>query len=99
MRGVYRSKVLPPIEAECLKHGATILQASFSVVPLSQEAILEQEPLEALILLLSEAQPDGQYSAAAALTNLATGAASTAESILEHKPEVPLKAMLNVKSW
>ena len=64
-----------------------------------QEEILRQDALEALVLLLSEAQSDGQYSAAAALANLTTGVATTAESILKCRPEAALKAMLSTKSW
>lgn len=64
-----------------------------------QAAILECDALEAFTDLLSEAQPDGQYSAAAALCNLATGAAPTAHQIVGLAPLPALLEMLSAKSW
>ena len=70
-----------------------------SEVILLQGEISEYNALDAFVELLSEAQPDGQYSAAAALTNLAAGAAPVAELIVRMNPMPALVTMLSAKSW
>ena len=49
--------------------------------------------------LLKEAQPDGQYSAAAALANLAAGASWSARHVIQLDPLPALRDMLSAKSW
>ena len=62
-------------------------------------AIIEFGALEPLVQLLVEAQPDGQYSAAALLNNLAAAGPGTSDAILEHDPLPAIAAMLKANSW
>jgi hypothetical protein len=65
---------------------------------LLQMAIIKCGALEPLVQLLIEAQPDGQYSAAALLNNLAADP-GTSDAILGHKPLPAIAAMLKANSW
>jgi hypothetical protein len=62
-------------------------------------AIIKYGALEPLVHLLVEAQPDGQYSAAALLNNLAAASSGTSDAILEHDPLPAIAAMLKANSW
>lgn len=64
-----------------------------------QGQIVEAGALEALVELLSEAQPDGQYSAAAALVNLAASGRDVRAQILANGALSPLVRMLSADSW
>jgi len=66
---------------------------------LLQTAIIEFGALEPLARLLVEAQPDGQYSAAALLNNLAAAGPGTSNAILAYNPLPAIAAMLNANSW
>lgn len=60
---------------------------------------MEAGALDALVELLSEAQPDGQYSAAAALFNLAAAGADVRSQIIANGALLPLIDMLSADSW
>lgn len=55
--------------------------------------------LRALTDLLHDAQPDGQYSAAAALANLSCSQPSVLPLALNLGVVTPLVSMLSAKSW
>lgn len=55
--------------------------------------------LEALVDLLSDAQPDGQYSAAAALVNLTAVGQEVRAKIVDAGALPPLLVMLTAESW
>ena len=60
---------------------------------------MEAGALPPLVELLSEAQPDGQYSAAAALLNLAAAGQDVRSQVLAAGALPPLVAMLAADSW
>lgn len=72
---------------------------SLSCLQHLQGTIIESDALDAFVELLSEAQPDGQYSAAAALANLAAGSPRNAQQVVQLNPLQPLVDMLSAKSW
>lgn len=55
--------------------------------------------LPALTLLLEQAQPDGQYAAAAALYNLAGQDPQVRLALVSHGAVPPLVHMLQAESW
>ena len=66
---------------------------------LTQTAVVEEGAIEPLVDLLSEAQPDGQYSAAAALLNLAGAGSDVRRQIVDSQALGPLVNMLTADSW
>ena len=75
---------------------------TFTRYPLShmlQVDIVEAGAIPLLVRLLSVAQPDGQYSAAAALFNLATYSTHVQDLIVAANALPALVPMLTADSW
>lgn len=70
-----------------------------SSVEFLQALMSEDGAIEVLTDLLSDSQPDGQYSAAASLANLSVSQPGVLPMILDLGVLPPLFAMLEAKSW
>ena len=64
-----------------------------------QADIVEAGAVPLLVKLLTVAQPDGQYSAAAALLNLASYSSRVQDLIISAQAVPALLPMLSAESW